>query len=116
MTAVLSRLRSGSKQMIHVIATITLNPGVRAAYLVEFARVTPLVRAEEGCLEYQATIDIRTMLPIQVPPREDVVTVVEKWASVEALYKHTQAPHMADFRTRTKDQVKSVQLQILQPA
>jgi quinol monooxygenase YgiN len=101
--------------MVHVIATITLNPGVRAAFLAEFTRNTPLVRAEIGCIEYQATIDIPTTMPIQTPLRDDVVTVVEKWASLDALYAHSKAPHMADYRVRVKDYVKGVQLQVLQP-
>jgi len=102
--------------MIHVLATITLNPGVRAAYLAEFARLTPLVRAEEGCIEYQATIDLTTDIAVQTPPRPDVVTVVEKWMSLAALKAHSNATHMADYRVRVKDFVKSVQLQILEPA
>jgi quinol monooxygenase YgiN len=102
--------------MIHVIATISLNPGVRDAFLVEFASVTPLVRAEEGCIEYQATIDVATTLILQDSPRNDVVVVVEKWESLDALYAHTKAPHMADYRVRVKDYVKSVSLQVLEPA
>jgi quinol monooxygenase YgiN len=101
--------------MIHVIATISLNPGVRSAFLEEFTRVTPLVRAEEGCIEYQATIDIPTTLAVQDPPRDDVVMVVEKWASLDALYAHTKAPHMADYRVKVKDYVRGVTLQILKP-
>lgn len=102
--------------MIHVIATITLNSsGVRPAFIAEFTRNTPLVRAEEGCIEYQATIDLPTGLGMQDPPRDDVVVVVEKWASLEALAAHSKAPHMADYRVRVKDYVKNVRLQILQP-
>jgi quinol monooxygenase YgiN len=37
--------------MIHVIATIGLQKGQREAFLQEFRRVVPLVRAEAGCLE-----------------------------------------------------------------
>lgn len=102
--------------MIYVIATISLNPGVRSAFLVEFTRLTPLVRAEDGCIEYQATIDVPSTMPIQIPPRDDVVTVVEKWASLDALHAHSKAPHMADYRVRVKDYVKGVSLQVLQPA
>jgi quinol monooxygenase YgiN len=101
--------------MVHVIATITLNPGVRSAFLAELTRNTPLVRAEVGCIEYQATVDVATTMAIQTPLRGDVVTVVEKWASLDALYAHSKAPHMADYRVRVKDYVKSVQLQVLEP-
>jgi quinol monooxygenase YgiN len=38
--------------MIHVIATIELVEGQRAAFLKEFQALVPQVRAEVGCLEY----------------------------------------------------------------
>ena len=43
--------------MIHVIATIDLVEGQRAAFLKEFHALVPLVRAEAGCLEYGPAID-----------------------------------------------------------
>ena len=43
--------------MIHVIATVQLAPGTRGPFLEEFRKVVPLVRAEDGCLEYGAAID-----------------------------------------------------------
>jgi len=101
--------------MIHVIATIQLNPGTRDAFIKEFLRLTPLVRAENGCLEYGATIDAATPIAIQQRAGDDVVIVVEKWASVEALQAHTNAPHMGDYRERVKDFVKGVKLLITRP-
>src|SRR5262245_20391468 len=98
--------------MIHVIATITVNPGTRDKVLEAFRWVTPLVRAENGCIEYQATVDVKTTLAVQDGPRDNVVTVVEKWASLDALYAHTKAPHMTDYRAKVKDYVASVKLQI----
>src|SRR5207253_8571129 len=83
--------------MIHVVATITLTPGVRPAFLDVFRWLTPHVRAEQGCIEYQAAIDVPTTLAVQEGPRDDVVTVVEKWESLDALYAHTQAPHMTEY-------------------
>ena len=101
--------------MIHVIATIQLNPGTRDAFIKEFLRLTPLVRAENGCLEYGATIDVATPIAIQQRAGDDVVIVVEKWASVEALQAHSSAPHMGDYRERVKNYVKGVQLLITRP-
>jgi quinol monooxygenase YgiN len=74
-----------------------------------------LVRAEAGCLEYGAAVDVASDIPVQVPPRDSVVTVVEKWQSLEALKTHLQAPHMVDYRSKVKDLVVSARLQILQP-
>lgn len=102
--------------MIHVIATVELAAGKREAFLAEFHRVVPLVRAEAGCLEYGPTIDLPTDIPAQVPPRDNVVTVVEKWEGLDALRAHLAAPHMQEYRGRVKDCVVRVQLQVLQPA
>ena len=79
-------------------------------------RITPLVRAEDGCIEYGAAVDTPTPLAAQSPPRPDVVVVVEKWASVAALQAHGQAPHMAEYRQRVAGLVEGVVLEILEPA
>jgi len=102
--------------VIHVIATIEVSAQDRDRFLAEFHRLVPLVRAEAGCLEYGPAIDFPTGISAQPPIRDSVVTVIEKWESLDALRAHMAAPHMADYRSRVKDLVKSVQLQILRPA
>lgn len=102
--------------MIHVIATIEVKPGTRPLLLNEFHRIGPLVRAEDGCIEYGPTIDVASGLMVQGPVRENVAVIVEKWASLDALKAHTKAPHMAEYRERVKDWVVNVQLQVLEPA
>jgi quinol monooxygenase YgiN len=102
--------------MIHVIATIELAAGQRGAFLGEFHKLVPLVRAEAGCIEYGSTVDVASGIGAQIALRENVVTVVEKWADLPALKAHLTAPHMQDYRGRVKDLVKSTTLQILEPA
>ena len=102
--------------MIFVIATIQLSPGKRADFLKEFHAVVPKVRAEKGCIEYGPTVDVATLIPSQPPVRDDVVTVVEKWSSLEALQDHLMAPHMLEYRGKVKDFVAGVSLQVLEPA
>ena len=102
--------------MIHVIATIEVKPGKRDAFLAEFHRVMPLVRAEAGCLEYGPTVDVASGIGAQGPLRDNVAVIVEKWESLAALQAHLQAPHMAEYRVRVKELVVYVQLQVLQPA
>jgi quinol monooxygenase YgiN len=102
--------------MIFVIATIQLVPGKRVDFLKEFHALVPKVRAEQGCIEYGPTIDVATLIPSQPPVREDVVTVVEKWSSLEALQAHLMAPHMLEYRGKVKDLVAGVSLQVLEPA
>ena len=102
--------------MIHVIATIELAEGKREAFLAEFHKVMEPVPHEKGCLEYGPAIDVDSGIPVQGPIRASVVTVVEKWESLDALKAHLQAPHMTEYRARVKDCVAGVQLQVLEPA
>ena len=102
--------------MIHVIATIEIKPGQRVAFLAQFHRIVPLVKAEAGCLEYGPAIDLASGIPAQGVFAENVVVVIEKWASLEALHAHLQAPHMAEYRMAVKELVAGVNLQVLEPA
>ena len=102
--------------MIHVIATIDLHAGQRAAFLEEFHALMPHVLAEDGCLEYGPTVDVDSGLAVQSPLRPDTVTVVEKWRDVPALKAHLNAPHMLEYRPKVKDFVANVKLIVLQPA
>jgi quinol monooxygenase YgiN len=101
--------------MLHVVATITLHPGVRERFLEEFLAIVPAVRAEDGCVEYGAAVDLPSGLPAQPPIRDDVVVVVEKWRDLAALQAHLVAPHMTAYRGRVKDLVTGVELQVLEP-
>lgn len=100
--------------MIHVIATIELRDGSRDEFLQEFHRLIPLVRDEDGCVEYGPAVDLATSN--SEPPRANVVTVIEKWSSVEALDAHLKAPHMSRYRDIVKDIVVSTKVQVLEPA
>lgn len=101
--------------MIHVVATIELQPGTRPAFLAEFRQVVPAVRAEDGCLEYGAAVDLPTKLTAQPPAREDAVVVVEKWRDVPALEAHLAAAHMSAYRERVRAYVVRSVLHVLRP-
>jgi quinol monooxygenase YgiN len=102
--------------MIHVIATIELAPGTQNAFLNEFRKIIPSVRAEDGCIEYGPAIDAQTDLPNQSPIGPDKVVVVEKWTSLATLKAHSIAPHMQTYRNQVKDFVRNVNLLVLDPA
>jgi quinol monooxygenase YgiN len=101
--------------MLHVVATITLHPGRRERFLKEFLAIVPEVRAEDGCVEYGAGVDVPSGLAAQPPLRSDVVVVVEQWRDLAALQAHLVAPHMMAYRERVKDMVVTVELQVLAP-
>jgi len=102
--------------MICVIAAIETQPGRRDDLLAVFRDLAPVVRAEEGCIEYIPAIDVPSGIAGQAPVRPNVVTVVEKWESLAALEAHLKAPHMVEFRRKTEAYRVGVALQIVRPS
>ena len=101
--------------MISVLASIQLHQGQRAAFLEIFNANVPLVRQESGCIEYFPAIDIDAGLPPQLLD-ENMVTVIEKWQSLEALRAHLASPHMLEYKEKVKTLVKDLSLKVLQMA
>jgi quinol monooxygenase YgiN len=101
--------------MIHVIASVTLKDNARGAFLEQLHRNVPNVLAEPGCRRYQPAADIASGLTAQGDLRDDVVTILESWDSIEALHRHLKTPHMAAYREATRKLVSDVRLQVLQP-
>ena len=60
--------------------------------------------------------DVDSGLPFQGELRQDVVTLVEAWTSVEALHAHLKTAHMAAYRDKVKDMVDNVTIQVLKLA
>jgi quinol monooxygenase YgiN len=101
--------------MIHVIATIELAEGKRNDFLKKVHQLVNKVKAEKGCLDYGPGIDMPTGIKAQTPLRDNVVTMVERWADLKALEEHLRSPHMLAYREEVKDMVVGIKLQILQP-
>jgi quinol monooxygenase YgiN len=101
--------------MIHVIASITIKDGRLSEFLDIFKSNIPNVIKESGCMEYVPTIDVPSGLPGQTG-NENVVTIIEKWNTLEDLKKHMSSPHMLAYREKVKDHVEHVSLKILKKA
>jgi quinol monooxygenase YgiN len=101
--------------MIHVIASITIRQGYMSEFIKIFKSNVPNVLKEPGCLEYIPTVDLPSDLKVQ-HVNENVVTVIEKWQTVEDLITHLSSPHMLAYREKVKDHVADVSLNILQEA
>ena len=102
--------------MIFVIASLELQSGTREAFLAEFDKVLEHVLAENGCIEYVPAVDAETGIGSQFKIGPDRVTIIEKWASVDALMAHDSAPHMQAFRARVKGYVRGREIRMLTPA
>ena len=101
--------------MIQVIAAIELKPGCLDEFIPLLKANVPRVKAEDGCLAYDTFVDLDSGLPVQEEVRENAVTLVEAWTSVEALVAHLKTAHMAEYRDAVKDMVVSVGIQVLKP-
>ena len=101
--------------MINVIASIRVKEGSLSDFLAICKANVPKVREEKGCIEYFPAVDVDAKLPPQAKD-ENVVTVIEKWESLEALHAHLEAPHMLAFREKVKDLVEGRSLKVLREA
>ena len=101
--------------MINVIASIRVKSGSLSEFLEIFKSNVPNVREEKGCVEYFPAVDIDADVPPQILD-ENVVTIIEKWESTEALRDHLNAPHMLAYKEKVKDIVVDVSLKVLQEA
>ena len=101
--------------MICVIASIKAKPGQRNALLACIKENLSYVHAETGCVEYQPMVDTKSSLGAQEQD-ETIVTMVEKWETIDNLNAHAEAPHMLEYREKVKDIVESVSLKVLTAA
>ena len=98
--------------MINVIASIHIKEGRLSEFIEIFKTNIPKVLEEKGCVEYVPTIDIPTGLPLQ-KLNNNVVTIIEKWGSLEDLQTHLTAPHMLAYKEKVKNLVDKVSLKVL---
>lgn len=101
--------------MISVVASVRVKPGSLSDFLEVFRSNVPSVREESGCVEYFPAVDIHADLPPQILD-ENVVTILEKWETLDALRDHLKAPHMVAYKETVRDMVEDVSLKVLQEA
>ncbi len=101
--------------MINVIASVHIKEGRSSEFIEIFRSNIPNVLKEKGRIEYMPTVDVPTGLPPQ-ELNSNVVTIIEKWESLEDLQTHLSAPHMLSYREKVKDLVESMSLKVLEEA
>jgi quinol monooxygenase YgiN len=101
--------------MIHVVAVITAKPGLRTQVLEAFNANRAAVLAEEGCIEYGATVDAQGIPASKASFGPDTFVVIEKWESLAALQAHAVAPHMAAYGAKTRELTESRLIHVLEP-
>lgn len=101
--------------MISVIASIRIKSGKVPEFIEAFKANVPHVLAESGCIEYFPAVDVDSEISVQELDAQ-VVTIIEKWESLEALNDHLKAPHMLIYREQISDIVEGTTLKVLTPA
>ena len=102
--------------MIHVLAMITAKPGMRERILEAYRDNVAAVRAEAGCLAYEAVIDVPDTPSVFAKVGADTFVVVERWESMEALRAHAVAPHMKAYAAKVQDLTANRAIHVLQAA
>lgn len=98
--------------MINVIASIHVNEGQLSKFVEIFKSNVPNVLEEKGCLEYEPTIDFPSGMPSQ-DLNKNIVTIIEKWNSLEDLQAHQSAPHMLAYKEQVDGLVEKVVIKVL---
>ena len=99
--------------MIHVVAVITANPGMRQEILEKFNANTWTVHAEDGYIEYGAVIDADDVGSFQKKLGNDTFLVIEKWESLERLMAHAASEHMRAYAAATKSLIANRIIHVL---
>ncbi|HHC7141818.1 TPA: putative quinol monooxygenase [Vibrio parahaemolyticus] len=74
--------------MIHLVAEVKAYPDSKDQVVNLLAGLLEPTRQEEGCCQYELYLDEKV---------DGLFMFQEIWASQEALDKHLQSPHMAEF-------------------
>lgn len=72
---------------VRLVILITTLPGRGREQIDAYERLAPIVRAEDGCLQY----DLH-----QVSGDPDRFVLIEQWSSKSALTAHDATPHMIE--------------------
>ena len=102
--------------MVHVLAIITAKPGQRDRILEAYRANVDAVRAEAGCLGYQAVVDASDSAPGLAQFGADTFVVIETWESMQALQAHAVAPHMKAYASKVREWTADRAIHVLEAA
>ena len=99
--------------MINVIASIQIKESHMSEFIEIFKANMENVLLETGCIEYVPTLDFVSGFPVQQLD-SNVITIIEKWETLESLQAHLIAPHMLEYKENVKNIVESVSIKVLE--
>lgn len=103
-------------RLINVLAIITTRSGARDQVMDQLRAIQEVVRAEDGCIEYQIAVDVKNASATQACLGSETFVVIEKWAGLVELKAHAASPHMAHFSSSTSEMVVDKTVHIMESA
>ena len=76
------------KEMVVIGGTIRIDPANLDKAVVAAKKMMTETKKEPGCVEYNFSLDLED---------KSLVWLFEEWETEEALIKHFETPHMAEF-------------------
>ena len=101
--------------MVYVTASVQVKEGKLQGFIELFHTVAVQVRQEKGCVQYVAGVDLDMGVPIQALDK-NMVTILEKWESLEALQNHLSTPHMLAYFEKEKEFTNGMTLKVFKEA
>ena len=99
--------------MINVSASVKIKESYMSEFIEIFKANMANVLLETGCIEYVPTLDFATGFSVQ-ELNSNVITIIEKWETLESLQAHLIAPHMLEYKEKVRDIVESISLKVLE--
>ena len=87
--------------MIIVTVTAKVKPEFREIFLELIAKLSLVVRKEDGCIQYQQNISAS---------EPNILFLYEQWQSEEHLQTHLEAAHMKQYFAEVSDWFDSVDM------
>lgn len=90
--------------MVHVVVMVKVKEGKAEEFVRLFKTVASTVAGEKGCMQYIAAVDAPGAPPETVD--KNIVTILEKWESIDDIQNHMATPHMKEFFEKQKELVE----------
>lgn len=91
--------------MIHLIATLTIQPGSLAAVTEAAKPCLEATRKEDGCMSYDLHVDVTD---------DTRLVFVERWENRAALDAHFKTPHLQVWREAGSQYFTSRNIEIIE--
>jgi quinol monooxygenase YgiN len=100
--------------MLQLIVTMDIKAGRMEEFLTVCKTLRPEVLKEAGCLAYDYTREVPSFLGGQEPIDANRITLLERWASPEALKAHLETPHLKAAGPKLKELRSGVSVRVLE--